>query len=85
MDVYFFIVFNKFIYFIYLFLAELGLHCCEQAFCSCSEGAYFSLQCVGFSLRWILLLRSTGSRRMGFRSCGSRALERRLGSCGTWA
>ena len=28
---------NKFIYFIYLFLAALGLCCCERAFSSCSE------------------------------------------------
>ena len=28
---------NKFIYFIYLFLAALGLRCCVRAFCSCSE------------------------------------------------
>ena len=27
----------KFIYFIYLFLAALGLHCCARAFSSCSE------------------------------------------------
>ena len=39
---------------------------------------YSSLQCAGFSLRWLLLLRSTGSRRAGFSSCGSRALERGL-------
>ena len=29
---------NKFIYFIYLFLAVLGFRCCGWAFCSCSEG-----------------------------------------------
>ena len=29
--------FNKLILFIYLFLAVLGLHCCAQAFSSCSE------------------------------------------------
>ena len=28
---------NKFIYFIYLFLAALGLHCCTRAFSSCGE------------------------------------------------
>ena len=28
---------NKFIYFIYLFLAVLGLCCCARAFSSCSE------------------------------------------------
>ena len=34
---------------------------------------YSSLWCVGFSLRWLLLLRSTGSRRVGFSSCGTQA------------
>ena len=29
--------FNKFIYFIYLFLAALGLCCCARAFSSCGE------------------------------------------------
>ena len=50
-----------------------------------SSGGYSSLWCVGFSLRWLLLLQSTGSRHVGFSSCGSGALERRLSSCGTWA
>ena len=38
-----------------------------------ASGAYSSLRCTGFSLRWLLLLRSTGSRRAGFSSCGTRA------------
>ena len=37
------------------------------------SGGYSSLWCAGFSLRWLLLLRSTASRRAGFSSCGSRA------------
>ena len=32
-----FIFFNKLIYFIYLFLAALGLRCCTRAFSSCGE------------------------------------------------
>ena len=32
-----FFFFNKFIYFIYLFLAVLGLRCCVRAFSSCGE------------------------------------------------
>ena len=35
------------------------------------SGGYFSLQCPGFSLRWLLLLQSTGCRCTGFSSCGS--------------
>ena len=46
---------------------------------------YSLLWCTGFSLRWLFLLRSTGSRHAGFTSCGSRALERRLSSCGSRA
>ena len=58
-----------------LFLAVLGLRCCVWTCCSCSEWGYSPLWCLGFSLRWPLLLWSTGSRRAGFSSCGSRALE----------
>ena len=45
----------------------------------------YSLLCAGVSLRWLLLLRSTGFRHMGFSNCGTRALERRLSSCGARA
>ena len=57
-----------------------------------ASGGYSSLWCAGFSLRWLLLLRSTGSRRegsvvvaRGLSSCGSQALEHRLSSCGSRA
>ena len=50
-----------------------------------ASGGYSSLRCAGFSLWWLLLLWSTGSRHAGFSSCGSWALERRLSSCGAWA
>ena len=43
------------------------------------------LRYAGFSLQWLLLLRSTGSRRAGFSSCGTRALAHRLSSCGARA
>ena len=36
-----------------------------------ASGGYCSLRCAGFSLQWLLLLRSTGSRRVGFNSCGT--------------
>ena len=48
-------------------------------------GATLLLRCADFSLLWLLLLRSTGSRHAGFSSCGLRALEHRLGRCGAWA
>ena len=50
-----FIYFYKFIYFIYLFLAALGLHCCAWAFSICGErgGALcctaWASHCGGFS------------------------------------
>ena len=59
--------------FIYLFLAVLGVHCYARAFSSCGErgllfvGGAWASHCSGFSLR------STGSRRVGFSSCGARA------------
>ena len=66
----------------------LGLHCFVRSFSRCGQWGllfYSSLQCVGFSLLWLLLLRSMGSKRAGFRSCGSWALECRLSSCGARA
>ena len=35
--IYLFIYFKNLFYFIYLFLAALGLRCCVRAFSSCSE------------------------------------------------
>ena len=35
------------------------------------SGGYASLRCAGFSLQWLLLLRSTSSRRVGFSGCGT--------------
>ena len=71
----------------WVFLAALGLSLVAVS------GGYSSLRCAGFSLRWLLLLHSTGSRcaqasvvvARGLSSCGSRALERRLSSCGARA
>ena len=51
-----------------------------------ASGGYSLLQCVGFSLQWLLLLQSTGSRRTGFSSCGVWALGLAgFSSCGAWA
>ena len=38
-----------------------------------ASGIYSSLQCAGFSLWWLLLLQSSGSRHAGFSSCGPQA------------
>ena len=81
LNVYFILLLLFFIYFWlrWVFVAVRGL-----SLVATSRG-YSSLQCRGFSLRWLLLLQSMGSRHRGFSSCGSRALERRLSSCGAWA
>ena len=42
-----------------------------------ASGGYSSLQCVGFSLRWLLLLRNMGSRHVGFSSWSSQAQQLR--------
>ena len=42
----------------------LGLRCCTWAFSSCSEQGLLFVWCMGFSLQWLLLLQTTGSRHM---------------------
>ena len=88
-----FVCFSTFIYFnffnfwlCWVFVAARGL-----SLVAASRG-YSSLWCTGSSLQWLLLLLSKGSRRAGFNrvasglsSCGLRALERRLSSCGAQA
>ena len=78
---------NKFIYFIYLFLAALGLRCCCGLSLVAESGVCSSLRCAGFSLQWLLLLRSTtlGPQASvvvarGLSSCGARASL----LCGMW-
>ena len=68
MYIYIFLI-NLFTYFqlCWVFVAAHGLSLIA------TSGGYSSLQCVGFSLRWLLLLRSMGSRHAGFSSCGTRA------------
>ena len=58
--------FNLFYLFIFGCVGSLLLHGLSLAVVS---GGYSSLWCTGFSLRWLLLLRSTGSRCTGFSSC----------------
>ena len=69
--------------FIYLFMAVLGLVAARRLSLVAVSRGYSSLWCVGFSLQWLLLLWSTGSRYADFSSCGSQALERSLSSCGS--
>ena len=73
--------------FIYLFLGLRWVFVAAGGLClAVASGGYSSLRwCAGFSLRWLLVLQTTGSRRAGFSSCGLQALECTLSSCGARA
>ena len=60
--------------FIYVWLRWVFVAARRLSLVAVSEGCS-SLRCVGFSLRWFLLLWSMGSRRVGFGSCGVWAQE----------
>ena len=57
-----FLYFLKYIHNLLIFiLVAPGLYCCTRTFSSCNrQGLLF--QCTGFSLQWLLLLQSRGSR-----------------------
>ena len=81
---FFFFLINLFILFIYFWLRWVFVAVRGLSLVAASAGCAL-LRCASFSWRWLLLLRSTGSSCVGFNSCGSQALERRLGSCGAQA
>ena len=64
--------FLKFIYFNLFIFGCVGSSLLRAGFClvAASEG-HSSLRCAGFSSRWPLFLRSTGSRHAGFSSCST--------------
>ena len=66
-------------------MAVLGLCGDMRAFSSCSEQGLLFSAAHRNSFQWFLLLQSTGSRHVGFSSCGCQAIESRLSSCGVWA
>ena len=63
-----------FFIYLYFWLCWVFIAACGLSLVAASRG-YSSLQCAGFSLQWLLLLWSTGSRRTGFSSCGTRAQQ----------
>ena len=67
-----FFFFFKFYLFIYFWLRGVFVAARELSLVVAS-GGYSLLQCTGFSLQWLLLLWSMGSRCVGFSSCGTRA------------
>ena len=64
-----FFLFNLFIWLHWVFVAVRRFSLVAVS------GGYSLLRCVGFSLQWLLLLWSTGSRHAGFSRCGSRAQQ----------
>ena len=82
------IAFFNYLYVVIL-LFDVWLHWVFIAACGLSVVAerrgYSSLRCLGFSLQWLLLLPSTGSRHMGFSNFCSQALELRLSNSGAQA
>ena len=78
---------------ILIFICGCTIHnaMCGLSLVAVNRG-YSLLWCSGFSLWWLLLLQSTGSRPMSFSSCSMWvsscsfwALEHRINSCGTQA
>ena len=63
------IVVFSFLWMRWVFVAARGLSLVAAG------GGYSSLRCEGFSLRWLLLSRSMGSRHTGFSSCGTWAQQ----------
>ena len=72
------------------FLAALGLRCCAQAFSSCSEWELLFIVVCGLLIvvaslccrAQALGTQASGVVARGLSSCGSRAREHRLSSCG---
>ena len=63
-------IFLNFYLFIYFWLRWVFVAVCRLSLVA-ARGGCSSLWCTGFSLQWLLLLYSTGSRHAGFSSCGA--------------
>ena len=81
---FFFFCINLF-YFIYFWLCWDFVAVCRVFFSSCGEWGLLFVVVCRLLIVVPLLLQSTGSRSVGFSSCGLRALEHRLSSCGAGA
>ena len=64
--------FKVFFFLIYFWLCQVFIAAHGLSLVAASR-SYSLLRCAGFSLRWLLLLRSTGSRRAGLSSCNTQA------------
>ena len=63
--------------YLFIFWLCVLIAACRLSLVAAREG-YSSVWYMGFSLRWLLLLRNTGSRCADFNSCNMQALESRL-------
>ena len=66
-------------------MAALGLRSYMRAFSRCREQELLFSAAHRNSFQGFLLLQGTGSRHVGFSSCGSQAIEGWLSGCGVWA
>ena len=74
MFIYLFFFIDLFVYLFIFWLRSIFIAASGLSLLGASRG-YSSLRCAGFSLRWLLLLRSTGSRRAGFSNCSTWAQQ----------
>ena len=70
--------------FVFIWLHWVSIAACQLSLVA-ERGGYSSMQCLGFLLRWLLLLLSVGSRARVLSSCSSWALEHRIDSWGPQA
>ena len=78
-------VFQVVFFFFNLFWVALGLRCCVQAFSSCIEQGLLFDEVCSLLVAVASLVAEHGLQTHRLSSCGLRALERRLSSCGAWA
>ena len=69
----FFYIYKFILFYLFLFLAALGLRCCTQALSSCGESGLLFVAGHRLLIAVASLVGSMGSRRAGFSSCGTRA------------
>ena len=80
------LVYSSFLIYLFIYIWLLWVFVAARGLSVVAASRDYSLlRCAGFSLQWLLLLRSRGSRRASFSSRGSQALELRLSNCGARA
>ena len=77
-----FLLFIYLFLFICLFLTTVDLLALHGLRLVAASQGYSSLECLGFSIQWLLLFQNTGCRQWGFSSCGTRLSLSCLMTCG---